>query len=361
VVATFSAKRLFGYRSLVYASAAIVVLSFAVWVHHFFTMGAGPDVNFVFGIATMLIAIPTGVKIFNWLFTMYRGRVRFDTPIYWTLGFLSTFAIGGMTGVLMSVPAADYVVHNSLFLVAHFHNTIIPGAVFGFFAGFAYWFPKAMGFTLNEKWGKRAFWFWMIGFYLAFLPLYILGFMGMPRRMEHYANTAWQPFLIVAALGTAVILTGIACQLIQLWVSFRGRETCRDLTGDPWNGRTLEWATASPPPAYNFAVIPAVHDIDAFTDLKEKGIAYEPPEHYEDIHLPKNSAKALVNGALAFGFGFAMIWYIWWLAGLCALGMLVTIIARACDDDTEYTLSAAEVERRERLRLRQVVAAASEP
>jgi cytochrome o ubiquinol oxidase subunit 1 len=361
VVATFSAKRLFGYRSLVYATGAIMVLSFAVWVHHFFTMGAGPDVNFFFGIATMMIAIPTGVKIFNWLFTMYRGRVRFTTPMYWTLGFLTTFAIGGMTGVLMSVPPADYVVHNSLFLVAHFHNTLIPGSLFGFFAGYAYWFPKAMGFTLDEGWGKRAFWFWIIGFYLAFFPLYVLGFMGMPRRMEHYAKTVWQPYLVVAALGTAVILAGIVCQLIQLAVSFKQRHDTRDLTGDPWDGRTLEWATTSPPAVYNFATTPVVHDLDAFTDMKEKGIAYQPPDRYEDIHLPKNSGKGLINGALAFGFGFAMVWNIWWLAVLCFLGILFTVVARASDDDTEYKMSAAEVERIEKRRFRQVVTTVAEP
>jgi cytochrome o ubiquinol oxidase subunit 1 len=357
VVATFSAKRLFGYRSLVYATGAIMVLSFAVWVHHFFTMGAGPDVNLAFGIATMMIAVPTGVKIFNWLFTMYRGRVRFTTPMYWTLGFLTTFAIGGMTGVLMSVPPADFVVHNSLFLVAHFHNVLIPGSLFGFFAGYAYWFPKAMGFPLDEKWGKRAFWFWLIGFFLAFMPLYVLGFMGMPRRMEHYANMAWQPYLIVAAAGAAVVLVGIGCQIIQLAVSFKRRHVDRDLTGDPWNGRTLEWATSSPPAAYNFAKIPAVHDIDAFTEMKEKGQALEQPDGFQDIHLPQNTAYGVINGALAFGFGFAMVWYIWWLAILCALGILFVIIARASDDDTEYTVTAAEVEQIEGRRYRQLVAA----
>jgi len=358
VVATFSAKRLFGYRSLVYATAAITVLSFTVWVHHFFTMGAGPSVNTFFGIATMLIAIPTGVKIYNWLFTMYRGRIRFTTPMYWTVGFLTSFVIGGMTGVLMSVPTADYVVHNSLFLVAHFHNVLITGSLFGFFAGFAYWFPKATGFSLDEKWGKRAFWCWLIGFYLAFMPLYALGFMGMPRRMVHYANTAWQPYLIIAAIGTAVILAGIVSQTIQLVVSIRNRHAARDLTGDPWDGRTLEWVTSSPPAPYNFAKTPVVHDIDAFTDMKEKGIAYQLPDRYQDIHLPKNTGKGVITGMLAFLFGFAMVWYIWWLAALSALGMLITVIARAAEDDTEYTITAAEVERTELRRYRQAVAAA---
>ena len=362
VVATFSGKRLFGYASLVYASVAITVLSFCVWLHHFFTMGAGPNVNIVFGISTMMIAVPTGVKIFNWLFTMYRGRVRFTTPMYWTLAFISTFAIGGMTGVLLSVPPADYVLHNSLFLIAHFHNMLIPGTLFGFFAGYTYWFPKAMGFTLSEKWGKRAFWCWLTGFYLAFIPLYVLGFMGMPRRMQHYENVAWHPFLIVAAIGTALISLGILCLLIQLFVAFRTRQANRDLTGDPWNGRTLEWATSSPPAVYNFPKIPVVEDIDAFWDMKEKGIAYKRPEHYHDIEMPKNTAKGLLIGVSTFLFGFSMIWYIWWLAILSFLGIVFMVIARACDDDTEYVIPAAEVERIENERYAQLaLAAASQP
>ena len=351
VVATFSGKRLFGYKSLVFATAAITVLSFSVWLHHFFTMGAGADVNAAFGIATMLIAIPTGVKMFNWLFTMYRGRVRFTTPMYWTLGFLTTFAIGGMTGVLLAMPPADFVLHNSLFLVAHFHNMLIPGTLFGLFAGYSYWFPKAFGFSLNEQWGKRAFWCWLIGFYLAFMPLYVLGFMGMPRRMEHYSNPAWHPYLVIAAIGTAVILLGIIFQIVQLVVSIRDRHAARDLTGDPWGGRTLEWMTSSPPAVYNFAVIPAVHDIDAFMDMKQKGMTYQSPDRYHDIVMPKNTAAGFIIGVLTFIFGFAMIWYIWWLAALGALGVLATVIARSMDDDTEYVISAAEVERIENERL----------
>ena len=359
VVATFSGKRLFGYRSMVYATAAIMVLSFSVWVHHFFTMGAGPDVNIFFGFATMLIAIPTGVKIFNWIFTLYRGRVRFSTPMYWTLGFITTFAVGGMAGVLMSVPPADYVLHNSLFLVAHFHTMLIPGSLFGFFAGYYYWFPKAIGFPLNEKLGKGAFWCWLIGFYLAFIPLYVLGFMGMPRRMEHYANPAWHPFLIIAAGGVAVILIGILLQMIQLAVSIRQRHATRDLTGDPWDGRTLEWATSSPPATYNFAKTPVVQDIDAFMDMKEKGTAYTQPDEYHDIHMPKNTSTGLVMGALTFLFGFAMVWYIWWLAVLSGLGLLFTLIYRASNDDTDYIIPAAEVERIENQRYRQMGSAAA--
>jgi len=352
VVATFSGKRLFGYTSLVYATAAIMVLSFSVWVHHFFTMGAGPDVNIFFGITTMMIAIPTGVKVFNWLFTMYRGRIRFTTPMYWTLGFLTTFVIGGMTGVLMSVPPADYVLHNSLFLIAHFHNVLIPGSLFGFFAGYAYWFPKAVGFRLNEDWGKRAFWCWLIGFYLAFMPLYVLGFMGMPRRMEHYANPAWQPYLVIAAGGAAVILLGIIFQMVQLAVSIKDRRATRDLTGDPWNGRTLEWTTSSPPAVYNFARIPVVRDIDALTDMKEKGVAFTQSDQYHDIPMPKNTGKGFIIGVLNFILGFAMVWYIWWLALLSALSILLMVIARSADDDTHYLVPAEEVARIETQRYR---------
>jgi cytochrome o ubiquinol oxidase subunit 1 len=359
VSATFSGKRLFGYRSLVLATAVIMILSFSVWLHHFFTMGAGPNVNAVFGITTMMIAIPTGVKIYNWLFTMYRGRVRFTTPMYWTLGFISTFVIGGMAGVLLSVPPADYVLHNSLFLISHFHNMLIPGTVFGFFAGYAYWFPKAIGFRLNEKWGKRAFWAWFIGFYMAFMPLYVLGFMGMPRRMQHYANLAWQPLLIIAAGGVAVILIGILSQLIQLFVSIRERQANRDVTGDPWDGRTLEWATSSPSPVYNFAIIPVVEDLDAFTDMKEKGIAYRRADSYHAIEMPKNSAKGLTLGAFAFLFGFTMVWYIWWLAVLSALVMLFTMITRASDDNADYIIPASEVQKIEEQRYRELAFAAA--
>ena len=259
VVSTFSSKSLFGYRSMVLATMAVCIISFMVWLHHFFTMGAGPDVNAIFGIASMIIAVPTGVKIYNWLFTMYGGRVRFTVPVLWSIGFMVTFVIGGMTGVLMAVPPADFQLHNSLFLVAHFHNVIIGGVVFGVMAGFNYWFPKAFGFTLDERWGKAAFWCWLIGFYLAFMPLYVLGLMGMTRRMQHYDNLDWQPWLLVAGAGAVVIFAGVVCQIVQFVVSIRAREELRDVTGDPWNGRTLEWSTASPPPAWNFAVLTACH------------------------------------------------------------------------------------------------------
>jgi len=357
VVSTFSGKRLFGYGSLVYATAAITVLSFGVWLHHFFTMGAGPDVNAVFGIVTMMIAVPTGVKIYNWLFTMYRGRVRLTVPMYWTLGFMATFSFGGIAGVLLGIPPADYVLHNSLFLVAHFHTMLISGSLFGLLAGYSYWFPKATGFRLNENWGKGAFFCWLIGFWLAFMPLYALGFMGMPRRMAHYDNPAWHPLLLIAAGGTALILTGIAFLMVQLFVSFRQGEAARDLTGDPYDGRTLEWATSSPPAFYNFAKIPEVDEIDAFMDMKEKGIAYKRPDKFQDIEIPKNSGAGFIIGVLTFLLGFALIWYIWWLAALCAVGILIIVIARSFGDDTHTIIPAAEIERIENHRYRQLTAA----
>jgi len=358
VIATYSKKRLFGYTSMVWALAAIMILSFIVWLHHFFTMGAGPKVNAAFGIATMIIAIPTGAKIFNWLFTMYRGRVSLTTPVMWTIGFIITFSIGGMTGVLLSVPAADFVLHNSLFLVAHFHNMLIP-ALFGYFAGLIYWFPKAFGFRLNETLGKWAFWCWLIGFLLAFIPLYILGFMGMTRRLSHYDNPAWQPYLIVAAIGALVILAGVVLQFAQVIVSFMRREEYRDVTGDPWDGRTLEWTTSSPPPFYNFAVTPVVHDIDPFWDAKENGTAHARPAAYSKIHMPKNTGAGFIIGALSFIFGFAFIWHIWWLVAVSVLGMLAILIMQSFNDDTDYYVPAEEVQRIEDQHFQKVTAASA--
>jgi cytochrome o ubiquinol oxidase subunit 1 len=346
VVATFSGKPLFGYRSMVAATMAICVLSFLVWLHHFFTMGATADVNGFFGVMTMIIAVPTGVKVFNWLFTMYGGRVRFDVPILWSIGFMVTFVIGGMTGVLMAVPPADFQLHNSLFLVAHFHNVIIGGVVFGVMAGYNYWFPKAFGFKLDERWGRASFWCWLIGFYVAFMPLYVLGLMGMTRRMQHYDNPAWQPWLIVAAIGTAIILCGIVCQIAQLVVSTRNRELLR-VTGDPWNGRTLEWSTASPPPAWNFAVLPEVAERDTFWAGKQRASAQqaqpEPQQQYEPIEVPKNSPVGFVNAFFAVVAGFALIWHIWWMAGLGLLGTFLAILIFAFRDEDEIEVPAAQI------------------
>ncbi len=254
VVTTFSERQLFGYTSLVYATCAIAILSFTVWLHHFFTMGSSASVNAFFGIATMVIAVPTGVKIFDWLFTMYRGRIRFSVPMLYTLAFIVTFVIGGVTGVLLALPPADYLMHNTTFLVAHFHNMVIPGALFGYLAGLNFWFPKAFGFRLDERWGRRSFWCWVIGFYLAFMPLYVLGFYGhAAAAWSATSSPEWQPWLIVAALGAVFILFALVFLATQIVVSIRRRDALRDPTGDPWGGFTLEWSTTSPPPPWNFA------------------------------------------------------------------------------------------------------------
>ncbi len=354
VTATFSKKRLFGYTSLVWATIAITVLSFVVWLHHFFTMGSGANVNAFFGIMTMIISIPTGVKIFNWLFTMYQGRIQLNAAMLWTIGFIITFSVGGMTGVLLAVPGADFVLHNSLFLIAHFHNVIIGGVVFGCFAGLTYWFPKSFGFTLNEKWGVRSFWCWIIGFFVAFMPLYVLGFMGMTRRVSQNIDPEFHPLLVVAACGAALIALGILCQLIMIFVSVRDRDQNRDLTGDPWGARTLEWSTSSPPPFYNFAVVPQVHDRDAFWDMKEKGEAYVKPAKYEKIHMPRNSGAGFVIAMLSLVSGFALIWDIWWLALVTFIGIVVTWIVKSFDEDVDYYVPAEEVERIENQHFEQI-------
>ncbi|WP_074372047.1 cytochrome o ubiquinol oxidase subunit I [Vibrio spartinae] len=344
VTATFSRKKLFGYTSLVWATIVITILAFIVWLHHFFTMGAGANVNAFFGIATMIISIPTGVKIFNWLFTMYKGRIQFTSPMLWTIGFLITFSVGGMTGVLMAVPGADFVLHNSVFLVAHFHNVIIGGVVFGCFAAITYWFPKATGFMINEAWGRRAFWCWLIGFLLAFLPLYALGFMGMTRRLSQDISADYFPLLATAAVGTAIVALGVVCQVTQIVVSIRDREQNRDVTGDPWDGRTLEWSTSSPPPFYNFAVIPKVDEIDAFWYQKQKGEhSLDKEVEYEPIHMPKNTPTGMYVSACALVFGFAMIWYIWWLAAIGFIGIVVTSIWHSFNDDVDYYVQVDEI------------------
>jgi cytochrome o ubiquinol oxidase subunit 1 len=351
VISTFSGKPLFGYRSMVMATMAICLLSFTVWLHHFFTMGAGADVNAIFGITSAIIAVPTGVKIFNWLFTMYGGRLVYSQSLLWSIGFMVTFVIGGMTGVLLAVPPADFVLHNSLFLVAHFHNVIIGGVLFGAFAGYTFWFPKAFGFRLHEGLGKAAFWCWIIGFYVAFMPLYVLGLMGMTRRMQHYDVPAWHPWLLVAACGAVIILAGIILQIAQLVVSIRRREELRDRTGDPWNGRSLEWATSSPPPPFNFAVLPRVEGRDAYWTMKQRARQQTKPgaePSYTDIEMPRNSATGFICAFFATFLGFALIWHIWWMAIVAAVGAYATFVVFAWRDRTEYIIPAEEVARIDR-------------
>jgi cytochrome o ubiquinol oxidase subunit 1 len=353
ITSTFSGKRLFGYSSMVYATVCITILSYIVWLHHFFTMGSGASVNAFFGITTMIISVPTGAKIFNWLFTMYKGRVRFDLPMMWTVAFMLTFTIGGMTGVLLAVPPADFVLHNSLFLVAHFHNVIIGGVLFGCFAAIAYWWPKAFGFQLNVFWGKVSFWSWVSGFWLAFMPLYVLGLMGVTRRMRVFDDPDLRIWFILAALGALLIAVGIAAFFIQIAVSIWNRKDNMDVTGDPWDGRTLEWATSSPPPAYNFAFTPVVHDLDAWHDMKQVG-QKRPKAPYIPIHMPRYTGTGVVISALATLCGFALVWYIWWLAALSFVAIIGVAIAHTFNYDRDYYVPVDEVERVEKARDREL-------
>jgi cytochrome o ubiquinol oxidase subunit 1 len=353
IVSTFSGKRLFGYTSMVYATVVITILSYLVWLHHFFTMGSGASVNSFFGITTMIISIPTGAKIFNWLFTMYRGRIRFEVPMLWTIGFMVTFVIGGMTGVLLAVPPADFVLHNSLFLIAHFHNVIIGGVVFGIFAAINYWFPKAFGYKLDAFWGKCSFWFWLVGFYLAFMPLYVLGLMGVTRRMNHFEDPTLQIWFQIAALGAVLIACGIASTLIQFYVSYKRRDELRDVTGDVWNGRTLEWSTSSPPPDYNFAFTPRVYDNDTWSDMKRRSYT-RPRDGFVAIHMPKNTAAGFVIAALSALTGFALIWQMWLVAGIGFAATVIAAIVHTFNYKRDYYIPAEDVVRTEAARTRQL-------
>jgi len=346
VIPTFSGKPIFGYRSMVAATLFICLVSFTVWLHHFFTMGAGGDVNAAFGIATSIIAVGTGVKIYNWMFTMYGGRIRYDTPMLWSVGFIVTFVIGGMTGVMLAVPPADFELHNSLFLVAHFHNVIIGGVLFGGFAGITYWFPKAFGFRLHEGWGKAAFWFNFVGFYATFMPLYVAGLLGMTRRLQSYDVASWHPWVLAAGAGVLILLVGGACQVIQIVVSILRRDELRDETGDPWDGRSLEWSTASPPPAFNYAVLPNVQGEEPYWEIKRRAIetqqlAAEPD--YQPIEMPRNSPTGFITAFFATITGFALIWHIWWMVGLGIVAAYIVFVIFAWRDVEEYEIPAAEV------------------
>lgn len=353
IFSTFSGKPLFGYRSMVAATLFICVVSMLVWLHHFFTMGAGAAVNTFFGISSSIIAVGTGVKIYNWIFTMYGGRVRFEVPMLWSMGFIFTFIIGGLTGVLLAVPPADFMTHNSMFLVAHFHNVIIGGVVFGIFAGMEYWFPKAFGFRLHAGWGKAAFWCAFIGFWVTFTPLYVLGLDGMTRRLQHINFEEWRPWLYVSVAGIVILVIGVICQVVQLVVSIRNRDRLRDTTGDPWDGRSLEWATPSPPPFFNFAVMPNVEGEEAYWGIKQKAIETQqlsPEPQYHPIEMPINSPVGIYTAFFSTVFGFAMIWYIWWLAIAALVAAFAGFVVFAWRDVHEFEVPAEEVARVERAR-----------
>jgi cytochrome o ubiquinol oxidase subunit I len=351
VVATFCNKRLFGYSSMVYATVVIMVLSYLVWLHHFFTMGSGASVNSFFGITTMIISIPTGAKIFNWLFTMYKGRIRYELPMMWTVSFMITFIIGGMTGVMLAIPSADFVLHNSLFLIAHFHNVIIGGVLFGLFAGVNFWWPKMFGFKLDRKWGLASFWLWSIGFWVAFTPPYILGFMGVTRRVSHFDDMSIQWLFRISLIGTLMIAAAIGCLLVQIAVSIINRKKLADVTGDPWNARTLEWSTSSPPPDYNFAFTPVVHDNDAWADMKKHGYQ-RPLNDFLPIHMPKNTWAGPVIPGIAFLMAFGIIWHMWLLVGVTFFGMIAVAIYHTFDYKRDFYIPADEVTRTEEARTR---------
>ena len=322
---------------------SIAVLSFCVWLHHFFTMGQGANVNIAFGIASMCIAVPTGVKVYDWMATIFRGRVRFTVPMIYAIGFFYLFVVGGLTGVILANPTIDYQVHNTLFLVAHFHNVIIPGVVFGLLSGYHYWFPKAFGFRLHEGWGRAVALLWIVGFSFTFLPLYVVGLMGMPRRSPSFSDPSFQPMMWVALFGAALIVSALVCIVIQLWVSVRRRGDLAVPLGDPWNGRTLEWAIPSPPPHYNFAVIPDVRSRDDFADAKVHGRAYLDPDGYEDIEVPLNTTVGVVMCVAATLLGLALVWYVWWLAIPSAAIIVGAVIARSFVQRTSRTIPAAEI------------------
>ena len=343
VFSTFSGKTLYGYTSLVLATMAIAVLSFTVWLHHFFTMGQSADVNAAFGIATMTIGIPTGVKVYDWILTMVRGRIRLTVPMLYANMFIVTFVLGGLTGIILANPSVDFAVHNSLFLVAHFHNMLIPGLLFGMFAAVNMWFPKAFGFRLDERWGRIGFWLWSAGFLLAFMPLYVLGLMGATRRTYHWLQPDYLPWLAVALVGAVLILSGFVSQIVQIVVSIKHRERYAVPVGDPWDGQSLEWATSSPPPEWNFSVIPEVGDRDPFSKMKAAGAGYVEPPAYAPIEIPNNSAVAPLIGITAGLFGFAMIWQVWWLVGVSLIALWGVIIARSFMTRTTHTVPEAEV------------------
>lgn len=350
IVSTFSRKPSASYMTNVLGMIGVSAFALSVWLHHFFTMGSSADVNAFFGLMTMIIAIPTSVLFFTWIATMRGGRIHFGTPMLWFMGFVSTFAIGGLAGVLLAVPPVDFQLHNSLFLVAHFHTMVIGGVLFGIFAGLAYWFPKIAGFRLNERIGKYAFWCWLVGFILAFTPLYVLGLLGATRRLDHYSNPTWQPFFIVAFIGGLIIMAGVALQIVQIIASFMQKNRLKDTTGDPWDGRTLEWATPSTPPIYNFNVIPIVTSRDAFTEMKRLGLPTRPA--YEDIHMPRSTASGIYISAFAFLTGFGAVWHIMWVIVAGILGIIIFTITRTFNEDVEYTIPAAEVEKLENVKIK---------
>jgi len=346
VIPTFSEKPLFGYITMVAATFAIAGISWSVWLHHFFTMGAGPWVNTFFSVATMLVGIPTGVKVFNWIFTMYRGRITYTTPMLWSVAAILLLLIGGITGVMLANPAINYTVHNSVFVIAHFHCMVLL-IVFAAFAAVIYWFPKVFGFKLDEAAGKRFFWFFSLGTCTVFIAMFALGFEGETRRLDYLYDPDWMPMLVIEEFGIAFYCIACFYFFKMLFVSIRDREHNR-CGADPWGtARTLEWMTHSPVPFYNFAVTPHVNALDELAWRRAHGYADVVPGRYEPIHMPKNTMVPIIIGVMSFAFGFGMVWRIWWMAGLGLLGIIAMVILRSFTPDAGYTLSADDMRRLE--------------
>ena len=343
VVATFSRKRLFGYSSMVFATVLIAFLGFMVWAHHMFTTGLGPIANTLFGIATMLIAVPTGIKIFNWLFTMWGGQIRFTTANLWAVGFIPTFVIGGMTGVMLAVPPADYQYHDSYFVVAHFHYVIVGGLVFGLFAGLYYWWPKMFGKILNETLGKWSFWTFFLGFHLTFFPQHFLGLMGMPRRVFTYLkdqNLELGNF--ISTIGVFGMTLGMILFLINVVVTAKSGKRA---PADPWDARTLEWSIPSPPPEYNFAQTPLVRGLDALWVEKMAGNkGMTPAEPLGSIHMPSPSFLPFVMSVGLFIAGYGFMYHNYLVAGVGLAITLFCMLIRSLKDDHGYHIEPEEID-----------------
>jgi len=347
IIPTFSEKPLFGYMGMVLASLGIAGVSWGVWLHHFFTMAAVPAVNAFFSVTTMAVGIPTGVKVFNWAFTMFRGRLRFELPMMWASAALFFLLIGGLTGMMNAFVTNDYMIHNSVYVVAHFHMMLLL-IVYAIFGGVNYWFPKVFGFRLEQKFGKWFFWLFTAGTAVVFIPMFTLGFMGMTRRLDYIPFPQWGPLLDVEVLGIVIYVLSAVFLVAQLYVSYRDRATLRAGL-DAWNtSRSLEWMTHSPVPFYNFAVTPQVHARDERAWRVEQGTDGLRPERYEDIHMPRNTSIPLWLGLLSFGLAFGLVWRIWWLSEACTAAITALIIIRSFDRHTDYTIPAKDVERMER-------------
>ncbi|MEQ2525430.1 cytochrome aa3 quinol oxidase subunit I [Robertmurraya yapensis] len=345
IISTFSSKNLYGYTSMVASMVIISVLSCLVWAHHFFTMGQGAASNSFFSITTMAIAVPTGVKIFNWLFTMWKGKIRFTVPMLYSIGFIPLFTIGGVTGVMLAMSAADYQYHNTMFLVAHFHNTIIPGVVFAMLAGLTYYWPKMFGFMLNERIGKWTFWALSIGFVLAFFPMYITGLDGQARRMYTYSeSTGFGPLNMLSFIGAGIMAIGFVLIVYNIYYSIRYAP--RNIGSDPWDARTLEWATHTPVPEYNFAITPAVNSVEPFWDAKKKKHVLF-PEPLKKIHMPNNSGMPFILSAIFFVWGFSFVFAIWPLVIIATLGIFACLASRSFENDHGRYISLEEVEETE--------------